>query len=96
MRKIIGTAGFVAIMFTAFPASAHSTAPYDYAYCLQGKNYGLPGLCQFTSYQQCMTTASGTTAFCAKNPRLAFRTDGFQPHGLNHHDKNYRSHVPAR
>src|SRR5262245_2110954 len=42
VRKIIGATGFVALMFTAFPASAHSTAPYDYAYCLQGKNYGLP------------------------------------------------------
>jgi hypothetical protein len=35
MRKIIGAAAFVAMAFTALPASAQGD-PYDYPYCLQG------------------------------------------------------------
>src|SRR6201999_3254976 len=67
MRKIIGAAAFVAIVFTALPASAQPSDPYDYPYCLQGKNYGLPGLCQFTSYRQCMATSSGMFGYCGLN-----------------------------
>src|SRR5258708_2995707 len=44
MRKIIGAAAFVAIAFTALPASAQPSDPYDYPYCLQGKDYGPPGV----------------------------------------------------
>jgi len=78
MRKIIGAAAFAAMVFTAFPASAQPSDPYDYPYCLQGKDYGLPGLCQFTSYWQCMATASGIIAYCGINPRFAY---GWQPRG---------------
>ncbi|WP_082645801.1 DUF3551 domain-containing protein [Bradyrhizobium valentinum] len=85
MRKVIGAAGFVAMVFTALPASAHPSASYDYPYCLQGKAYGVPGLCQFTSYQQCMATASGTTAYCGRNPRLAYGWDSLKPHSNGHH-----------
>src|SRR3977135_3266699 len=60
MRKIIGAAAFVAMVFTALPASAQENDPYDYPYCLQGGDYGLPGLCHFTSYPQCQATAWGT------------------------------------
>jgi hypothetical protein len=41
MRKIIGAAAFVAMVFTALPASAQPNDPYDYPYCLQGHDYGL-------------------------------------------------------
>ena len=51
MRKSIGAAAFVAIVFTALSASAQPNDPYDYPYCLQGKDYGLPGLCQFYKLQ---------------------------------------------
>jgi hypothetical protein len=78
MRKIIEAAAFVAMVFTALPASAQPNDPYDYPYCLQGSDYDLPGLCQFTSYQQCMATASGRVAYCGLNPRFAF---GWQPYG---------------
>ena len=72
MLKIIGAAAFAAMVFTALPASAQPDDPYDYPYCLQGKQYGLPGLCQFTSYQQCQATAWGTFSYCGINPRFAF------------------------
>jgi hypothetical protein len=72
MRKIIGAAVFVTVVFGALPASAQPDDPYDYPYCLQGKDYGHPGLCQFTSYRQCMATASGTFGYCGQNPRFAY------------------------
>ena len=41
-------------------------------FCLQGRQWGYPGNCQFSSYAQCMATASGTDAYCGINPRYAF------------------------
>ena len=80
MRKIIGAAAFVAIVFTALPASAQPSDPYDYPYCLQGKDYNLPGLCQFRSYLECEATAWGLNSYCGINPRFAFAY-GWQPRG---------------
>jgi hypothetical protein len=86
VRKIIVAAGFVAMAFTALPASAHHpNPPYDYPYCLQGEDYGVPGLCHFTSYQQCIATASGQTAYCGRNPRSAYGWDALKPHSNGHH-----------
>ena len=42
------------------------------SYCLQGRIWGYPGNCQFSSYAQCMATASGTNAYCGINPMYAF------------------------
>jgi hypothetical protein len=41
-------------------------------YCLQGRSWGYPGNCQFSSYRQCMATASGTFATCGINPAYAY------------------------
>lgn len=41
-------------------------------YCLQGRQWGYPGNCQFSSYQQCMATAYGTDAYCGINPMQAY------------------------
>ena len=72
MRKSIGAAAFAALSFTALPASAQPNDPYDYPYCLQGKDYGYPGSCQFISYQQCQASAYGTFSYCGVNPRFAY------------------------
>ena len=66
MRQIIGAAAFVVIALAAAPATAH-----DYPYCLQGRDYGYPGLCQFASHRQCEASASGTFSYCGINPRFA-------------------------
>jgi hypothetical protein len=66
MRQILGAAWCGALLLAAAQASAR-----DYPYCLQGGDYGLPGNCQFTSYQQCEATASGTISYCGANPRFA-------------------------
>ncbi|MBR0795472.1 DUF3551 domain-containing protein [Bradyrhizobium jicamae] len=42
------------------------------SYCLQGRIWGYPGNCQFSSYAECMVTASGTDASCGINPTYAF------------------------
>ena len=39
MRKIMAAAGYLAIIFAVGPAAAR-----DYPYCLQGRDYALPGL----------------------------------------------------
>ncbi|WP_022720231.1 DUF3551 domain-containing protein [Rhodopseudomonas sp. B29] len=54
-------------------ASTTPAAARDYAYCLQGGDWGYPGNCQFDSYEQCMVSASGTRAGCDVNPVVAFR-----------------------
>jgi hypothetical protein len=59
----------------AAPVAAEAISPaaaQDYPYCLQGKDWGLPGLCYFWTYQQCMASASGTFSYCGINPRVAF------------------------
>jgi hypothetical protein len=42
------------------------------SYCLQGDQSGYPGNCEFSSYQQCMATASGTNEGCGINPMKAY------------------------
>ena len=49
---------------------AYESAPSSY--CLQDRRWGYPGNCQFSSYAQCMATASGTGAGCGINPQYAF------------------------
>jgi hypothetical protein len=50
--------------------SSEPTGPNSY--CLQGRIWGYPGNCQFSSYAQCMASASGTDAYCGINPQYAF------------------------
>ena len=56
-------------VLTALPAAAEAIQDQ---YCLQGRRWGYPGNCQFSSYPQCMATASGTGAYCGINPTYAF------------------------
>jgi hypothetical protein len=56
---------FVTAVMLPQPASAAR-------YCLQGRDWGYPGNCQFSSYEACMATASGTVAYCGINPRYAY------------------------
>jgi hypothetical protein len=71
MRRTILTLASLAALITLAspPAQAH---PANDRYCLQGRIWGYPGNCQFASYQQCLATASGTSAYCGINPRYAF------------------------
>jgi hypothetical protein len=61
------TAGCVVTLATSAPAAA-----YDYPWCLQGRNEGIPGDCSYQTYAQCQASASGRFAYCNINPRVAF------------------------
>ena len=76
MRQNIRYAGLAALALvsaaSAVIASSTPAAAFDYPYCLQGKQTGIPGECAYSSYAQCMASASGRDAYCAINPRVAF------------------------
>jgi len=62
--------------------STLSAAQIQDRYCLQGRQWGYPGNCQFSTYGQCQATASGTGAYCGINPRYAHAR---QRHGGHRH-----------
>jgi hypothetical protein len=61
-------------------SSANAGEATQDTYCLRGPSSGYPGNCSFSSYQQCMATASGTYEGCGINPMKSFalqrRSDG--------------------
>jgi hypothetical protein len=65
---------------SAAAAAAAAAEAIQDRYCLQGRQWGYPGNCQFSSYPQCMATASGTTAYCGINPRYAFARERQGPY----------------
>jgi Protein of unknown function (DUF3551) len=65
----LSAAGLLATILSISPAAA-SDEPSRY--CLQSIEWGWPGNCQFSTYEQCMATASGTDAGCGINPAYAF------------------------
>jgi Protein of unknown function (DUF3551) len=75
MRRNVSLAILAAVSGMAVVGSI-SSAPAAEAvqdsYCLQGRTSGYPGNCEFSSYQQCMATASGTDEGCGVNPMKAF------------------------
>lgn len=71
MRRTILTLASFATLIAAPLSAAPAQAAND-RYCLQGRHWGYPGNCQFASYQQCVATASGTSAYCGINPRYAY------------------------
>jgi hypothetical protein len=74
MRNIalIALAASGLALFGALPAHAVGTR---YPFCIQGNEF--PGLsnCTFTSYDQCMATASGRFLTCVANPYFVGGTD---------------------
>jgi Protein of unknown function (DUF3551) len=59
------------------PAAAE---PIQDTYCLQGRSSGYPGNCEFSSFAQCMATASGTNDGCGINPMRAYA----RPHHMGY------------
>jgi hypothetical protein len=54
------------------PITAGPAQAIQDRYCLQGRIWGYPGNCQFSTYAQCNATASGIDAYCGINPHYAF------------------------
>jgi hypothetical protein len=61
-----------ALMAAGAMSPAAAVEAIQDSYCLQGRQHGYPGDCQFSSYQQCMATASGTGEGCGINPMKAY------------------------
>jgi hypothetical protein len=72
MYRPISFAVLAAVSTLTMAASTLPAPAAQDSYCLQGRKWGYPGNCQFSSYPQCMATASGTIAYCGINPRYAF------------------------
>jgi hypothetical protein len=61
-------AACAAPVIVATPASTPASAR-DLPYCIKGCDFPAgAGDCSFSSYQQCLATASGRDATCAPNP----------------------------
>ncbi|CAL75941.1 conserved hypothetical protein; putative signal peptide [Bradyrhizobium sp. ORS 278] len=79
MRRLLFASLSITAVLTAFAATSPASAAQD-RFCLQGRGWGYPGNCQFSTYQQCLATASGTGAGCGINPAYAFaRQRGYYP-----------------
>lgn len=63
MRKIMIAAALLAV--AGIFGSSGAEAARGYKYCL--KNSPGPGDCKYSSYRQCMASASGTGAICVRN-----------------------------
>ncbi len=66
-RLLLAALSAVSVLAIAGPAAAAQDR-----YCLQGREWGYPGNCQFATYAQCVVTASGTDAYCGINPMEAY------------------------
>jgi len=66
---ILAAVSALTVVESVLPVSAEAIQDQ---YCLQGRRWGYPGNCQFSSYPQCMATADGTDAYCGINPQYAF------------------------
>ncbi len=71
MRRLIFASLSAAALVAGFAATSPASAAQD-RYCLQGRIWGYPGNCQFSTYRQCLAAASGTEAGCGINPAYAF------------------------
>lgn len=72
MRRRISLAILTAMSALAAVGSVSPAGAAQDSFCLQGRRWGYPGNCQFSSYQQCMATASGTHDYCGVNPARAY------------------------
>ena len=79
MRKTILAGMTVLAAAAATLAGAAPAAAYDYPWCIQGTEVGYPGDCAYTSYQQCLASASGRLVYCGINPMVAFQQQHPQP-----------------
>ncbi|MDE5456252.1 DUF3551 domain-containing protein [Bradyrhizobium sp. CSA112] len=72
MRNAVLATLALTVTTVATVAGSSPAAAYDYPYCLQGRTIGIPGDCSYSSYGQCMASASGRGLYCNVNPRFAY------------------------
>jgi hypothetical protein len=86
MRKLMLVAMALTAAGGATVTTSDPAAAQDYPWCLVGLQTGYPGECYYTSYAQCMASASGRLAYCKINPRFAF---GLEPRDRRAHPYDY-------
>ena len=69
LLAVLAAVSGLSVAESTVPASAGTIQD---TYCLQGRRSGYPGNCQFSTYEQCLATASGTADGCGINPMRAF------------------------
>jgi hypothetical protein len=72
MRNVSFAIAALLVAGAATLAGSTPAAAIDYPWCVQGRGIGIPGDCSYTSYGQCMASASGRGLYCNVNPRAAF------------------------
>jgi hypothetical protein len=64
MRWTVPAIAMLSVVTVNAPATAGS-----YPFCIKGCDFGgASGDCIFSTYQQCLATASGRDAWCGENP----------------------------
>jgi len=76
MRRFLFTVLSLVVLSSAPGMISPAAAVVQDRYCLQGRQHGYPGTCHFSTYEQCMATASGTGAHCGINPSRAHHHRG--------------------
>jgi hypothetical protein len=72
MRSLLLLFAILGSTLVSGPAAAQG-----YKWCVQGINLGYPGDCSYSTYAQCMATASGTNDGCGINPYYAYARGGY-------------------
>ena len=72
MRNLMLATAALASAGVTTLAATYPAAAIDYAYCIQGGGWGVPGDCSYRSYAECIAAASGRRVYCNVNPRVAF------------------------
>jgi len=78
MRRVI-LASLMAIGLIALGALPADAVGTRYPFCIQGDEYPALSNCTFTSYEQCLATASGRKLWCIANPYYVGERDGAPP-----------------
>jgi hypothetical protein len=72
----------VMVCSAASTSGALPAAARDYPFCIKGCDFGAGvGDCSYSSYQQCLATASGRDATCAANPYFGAKAFGAKAFG---------------
>ena len=85
MRKVMLAMLAVAVVGAGSTAGS-APAAADYPWCAQGRGFGIPGDCSYSTYEQCQASASGRGLYCNINPRAAFAQ---QPRRGRHYRQQY-------
>jgi Protein of unknown function (DUF3551) len=71
-RVFLAVPATISVLTAVGSVSLADAAGLQDRYCLQGSQSDFPGDCQFTSYFQCMASASGKDARCRENPKYEY------------------------